>query len=159
MTHDKPRALTPLKDFLATRDPGLRATRRAGRAVICVPLLLWERDERAVGGDRVAARRELRGASASLGEWYEGVASALAGRGAAPSRLSGDGGADARLVEIVRRDLRDADGQATATAVKLIWTADHIDAARRLQEEIAETSADVAALRDARRTTGKQRWH
>lgn len=41
MIHDKPRVLARLKDFLVARDPGLRATRRAGRAVICVPLLLW----------------------------------------------------------------------------------------------------------------------
>ena len=60
--------------------------------------------------------------------------------------------ADARLVEVVRRDLSDADGQATATAVKLIWTADHIDAARRLQREIAEPGANVAALQGARRS-------
>jgi hypothetical protein len=41
MIHGKPRVVTPLKDFLLARDPGLRATRRAVRAAICVPLLLW----------------------------------------------------------------------------------------------------------------------
>jgi hypothetical protein len=103
-------------------------------------------------GNRIAARQELRGARASLGEWYEQVARALAGRGAAPGQLSGDDQADARLVEVVRRDLRDADGQATATAVKLIWTADHIDAARRLQGEIAQTAAKIVVLGGRRRT-------
>jgi hypothetical protein len=120
---------------------------------------LWERDEHALGGERVAARRELRCASALLGEWYEGIARALAGRGTAPDPLSGSGEADARLVEIVRRDLRDADGQATATAVKLIWTADHIDAARRLQDEIARPVAKIAVLQGRRRAVREQGWH
>jgi uncharacterized membrane protein YccC len=113
---------------------------------------LWERDERAIGGDRAAARQELHGASRSLNEWYGQMSRALAGLGPAPSRLPSDAAADARLVEVVRRDLHDADGQATATAVKLIWTADHIDAARRLQEEIAEPAAHVTALGGARRS-------
>jgi uncharacterized membrane protein YccC len=140
---------------LATLVGGVSLLRLNADAVID----LWERDERASGGDRTAARQELRGASASLSEWYEQVARALAGRGPAPHRLSGDSQADARLVEVVRRDLRDADGQATATAVKLIWTADHIDAARRLQGEIAEPGANVATLQGGQRTEREQSWH
>jgi uncharacterized membrane protein YccC len=138
----------PLGD-LATLVGGVSLLRLSADAIID----LWERDERTLGGDRVAARRELRGASASLGERYEQVARALAGRRAAPSRLSLDGEADARLVEVIRRDLRDADGQATATAVKLIWTADHIDAARRLQDEVAQTAPKIAVPQGWRRPT------
>jgi hypothetical protein len=41
LTPDKLHALIPLKNFLVARDPGLRATRRAGRAAIFVALLLW----------------------------------------------------------------------------------------------------------------------
>jgi hypothetical protein len=37
------------------------------------------------------------------------------------------------LVDAVARDLRDGDGHATATGVRVIWTGDHIDAVRRLQ--------------------------
>jgi hypothetical protein len=47
--------------------------------------------------------------------------------------LDHDREADARLVDAVRQDLRDEDGQANATAVRMIWTGDHLDAARRLQ--------------------------
>jgi hypothetical protein len=151
---ERGRKAMPLAD-LATLVGSVSLLRLTADAVID----LWERDERALGGDRVAARRELRGASASLGEWYERVSRALAGRGAAPDRLSGNGEADARLIEIVRRDLRDDDGQAAATAVKLIWTADHIDAARRLQDEIAQTVAKIAVLQGRRRTVKEQIWH
>ncbi|HMI69952.1 MAG TPA: hypothetical protein VK510_08155, partial [Solirubrobacteraceae bacterium] len=45
--------------------------------------------------------------------------------------------ADQRLVDAVGHDLRGEDGQATATAVRMIWTGDHLDAARRLQEMLA----------------------
>ncbi|WP_406213972.1 hypothetical protein [Streptomyces canus] len=45
--------------------------------------------------------------------------------------------AEAELVESLRRDLSDEDGRATDTAVRVIWTADHLDAARRLQPILA----------------------
>ncbi len=106
---------------------------------------LWERDGTAVGGDREAARRELHGARGPLIDWYERTASALAGRGAVPEQLGHDEDGDNRLIEVVRRDLSDADGRAAATAVKIVWTADHIDAARRLQAEIAAPSARAAS--------------
>ena len=55
-----------------------------------------------------------------------------------PEPLARDRLADDRLVEAVGHDLRDADGQATATAVRMIWTGDHLDAARRLQASLVE---------------------
>ena len=47
--------------------------------------------------------------------------------------LDSDGPADSRLVEAVSHDLRSRDGDATGTGVRVIWTGDHLDAARRLQ--------------------------
>ena len=144
----------PLSDVAALVG-GVSLLRLSADAVID----LWDRDERAIGGDRAAARQELHGASASLNEWYGQVARALVGLDTAPSRLPDDEVADAHLVEVVRRDLRDADGQATPTAVKLIWTADHIDAARRLQDEIAEPGANVAALQGRPRSWAPGQAH
>jgi hypothetical protein len=46
-----------------------------------------------------------------------------------------DQAADGRLIEAVRLDL-DGGDSAAATAVRLVWTGDHLDAARRLQEAI-----------------------
>ena len=40
---------------------------------------------------------------------------------------------NSRLLAAVSRDLRDPDGAASATGVRMIWTGDHLDAARRLQ--------------------------
>jgi hypothetical protein len=38
-----------------------------------------------------------------------------------------------RLVAALGHDLDGRDDHATATAVRLVWTGDHLDAARRLQ--------------------------
>jgi len=70
--------------------------------------------------------------------WYRDFAAGLTGRGDLPEPLTHDERADQRLVDAVGHDLRGEDGQATATAVRMIWTGDHVDAARRLQEMLAE---------------------
>ena len=43
----------------------------------------------------------------------------------------------------MRRDLRDEDGRASAVAVRIIWTGDHLDAARRLQDGLVEPARAV----------------
>jgi hypothetical protein len=62
-----------------------------------------------------------------------------------PDPLARDEIADGRLVDAVAHDLRDSSGEATSTGVKVIWTGDHLDAVRRLQELlIAPARAAVA---------------
>ena len=58
--------------------------------------------------------------------------------------------ADQRLIDAVRHDLGGEDGQATATAtaVRMIWTGHHLDAARRLQDTLAGP-AQTAVLQRA----------
>ena len=73
------------------------------------------------------------GRDGHVGGWYDGLADSLTGRGEVPAPLAPDEAADGRLIAAVRHDLRGADGHATATAVRMIWTGDHVDAARRLQ--------------------------
>jgi hypothetical protein len=107
---------------------GVAAVRLAGDAV----LQLWDGDA-ANGGDRAAARRELLSGSDTVRGWYARFAESLVGQGAVPEPLSDDAVADGRLVDSVGHDLRDTDGNATATAVRVIWTGDHLDAVRRLQ--------------------------
>jgi len=83
--------------------------------------------------DRAAARQELVATATRIQDWYEDLAACLAGRGELREPLPHDKGADGRFIEAVRHDLRTQDGSATATAVRMIWTADHLDAARRMQ--------------------------
>jgi hypothetical protein len=112
---------------------GVAGLRLAGDAV----LDLWRRDEPAQG-DRAAARSELVAAGESMAAWYERFGAALTGEGAVPDPLAPDAAAEARLVDAVSHDLRSDDGRATATAVRMIWTSDHLDAARRLGGMLVE---------------------
>jgi uncharacterized membrane protein YccC len=123
----KPLALAEITHLLT----GVVALRLAGDAV----LELWSRAD-AAGAERGAARRELVEGALRLTGWYGDFATSLAGGYAIPDPLPPDEVANGRLVEAVRRDLRDEDGQATATAVRVIWTGDHLDAARRLQNTL-----------------------
>jgi uncharacterized membrane protein YccC len=107
---------------------GVAGLRLAADAV----LDLWQRDD-AAGGDRAAARRELLASTALMADWYERFAASLTGPGAVPEPLSRDDMANRRLIEAVSRDLRREDGRASATAARMIWTGDHLDAARQLQ--------------------------
>ncbi|WP_269854709.1 FUSC family protein [Streptomyces sp. RPT161] len=106
-------------------------------------LELWGDDDRAPEGDRAAARTEILHAAAPLVDWYEKTARALGGTGTVPDQLDSTL-ADGCLIEAVRRDLTEEDGRGAATAVKMIWTADHIDAVRRLQTEILEPARAVS---------------
>jgi hypothetical protein len=64
--------------------------------------------------------------------------------GELPQPLAHDTAADGRLVVAVRRDLLGDDGRASATAVRMIWTDDHLDVVRRLQAAIISPARATA---------------
>jgi hypothetical protein len=111
---------------------GVAGLRLAADAV----LDLWNGDgqPQVPTSDRAAARHELVASAEHLTAWYDHFAASLAGVGAVPDPLPADAVADGRLIDAVAADLQDGDGHATATGVRVIWTGDHLDAARRLQE-------------------------
>ena len=121
---------------------GVVALRLGGDAV----LDLWRRDdgESDDGGERAAARNELLANTERVAGWYEALASSLVDDSEVPAPLARDAAADQRLVDAVRHDLSGADGRASATAVRMIWTGDHLDAARRLQGLLAERALEAA---------------
>jgi hypothetical protein len=92
---------------------------------------LWSGDT--AEGDRAGARTELLASSQEVTGWYDHLAASLVDGDHAPEPLPDDEHAGERLVAAVERDLRDADGVANATGVRVIWTGDHVDAVRRLQ--------------------------
>jgi uncharacterized membrane protein YccC len=134
---------------------GVASLRLAGDAV----LDLWLRDGDTPTGDRAAARRELLAASANVQAWYAGLAASLTGRGELPAPLDRDVSADGRLIDAVRRDLHGDDGRATATAVRVIWTGDHLDAVRRMQAALVEPARTAAEHRVVSPNDGAQPWH
>jgi len=129
---------------VATLITGVTVLRLSADAVVD----LWSRDEGVPEGDRTAARNQVVSEVNAVTTWYKAMASALDGSGAVPAELSPDDpAADARLVDAVRHDLTGVDGRGTATAVRMIWTSDHITVARRLQGRIVEPVRTAAAVR------------
>ena len=145
----------PLPD-VAALITGVAVLRLSADAVVD----LWQRDDGgAPAGDRTAARNEVLAADNQVSGWYEVVARALAGDGDVPAELPPDQAADGRLIDTVQRDLSGTDGRGTAAAVKMIWTADHVDVARRLQTRIAAPARRAAAYqRRSQRLRGPLSW-
>jgi hypothetical protein len=111
---------------------GVGGLRLAADAV----LDLWQHEDGSAIGDRSAARNELIKSSELVKTWYEHLASSLLNGREPREPLPHDDVADGRLLDAVRHDLRGEDGKASATAVRMIWTGDHLDAVRRLQTAI-----------------------
>ena len=130
----------PLADVagLVTGVAGLRLEADAVRD-------LWRGDDGQPGGDMTAARREILGAAERVTGWYDSLATIMITGGELPQPLAHDKAADGRLVRAVRRDLLGDDGTASATAVRMIWTADHLDVARRLQAAIISPARATAS--------------
>jgi uncharacterized membrane protein YccC len=122
---------------------GVVGIRLAGDAV----LDLWARDDCQSDGDRSAARAEILETTESVRTWYVDLADSLVTGHRVPEPQSRDTVADGRLVDAVRHDLSSNDGKASATAVRVIWTADHLDAARRLQESLIPAASAAAEQR------------
>jgi len=107
---------------------------------------LWGADDGQADGDVAAARQEILGTAERVTTWYDDLADIMVSGGEVPQPLTHDQAADARLVQAVRHDLLGNDSKASATAVKVIWTDDHLDVVRRLQ---------AAILSPARATAGQ----
>jgi hypothetical protein len=105
---------------------------------------LWRGDDGQPGGDAAAARHEILGTADRVTDWYDSLAATLITGGELPPPLAHDKAADGRLVQAVRRDLLGHDGKASATAVRMIWTGDHLDVVRRLQAAIISPARATA---------------
>ena len=105
---------------------------------------LWRGDDGQTGGDAAAARQEILGTADRVTGWYNDLATTLITGGKLPQPLAHDTAEDGRLVQAVRRDLLGNDGTATATAVRMIWTSDHLDVIRRLQAAIVPPARATA---------------
>jgi uncharacterized membrane protein YccC len=105
---------------------------------------LWRGDDGQTGGDAAVARQEILGTAERVTSWYDSLAITISTGGELPEPLAHDQAADGRLVRAVRRDLLGDDGRASATAVRMIWTRDHLDVIRRLQAAIISPARATA---------------
>ncbi|MFF7359628.1 FUSC family protein [Streptomyces sp. NPDC008125] len=106
---------------------------------------LWDQDDVAPAVDDRAARAEILRGGLLVCSWYQEAARALSGYGEVPPRRPRDNDADEQVIDVVRRELVDDHGRSTSTAIRLIWTADHIAVARRLQGSVAGPALRAAA--------------
>jgi uncharacterized membrane protein YccC len=111
---------------------GVAGVRLASDAILDI----WRGETGVAEGDRSNARRELGASAGLLTQWYRDLGRQLVEQHSLPEPLSRDQVADDRLVDAVRHDLTDDAGNATATAVRIIWTGDYLDVVRRLQSSI-----------------------
>jgi uncharacterized membrane protein YccC len=105
---------------------------------------LWRGRDGHADGDVAAARQEILGIAERITGWYDALATTMIAGGELPEPLAHDTAADGRLVRAVRRDLLGNDGKASATAIRVIWTGDHLDVVRRLQATIISPASATA---------------
>jgi len=105
---------------------------------------LWRGDDGQAGGDVTGARDEVLATAERVAGWYGGLATTIITGGELPQPLAHDRAADGRLIRAVRRDLLGNDGRASAIAVRMIWTSDHLDVVRRLQTPIISPARATA---------------
>jgi hypothetical protein len=77
-----------------------------------------------------------------VADWYRGLAAGLDRHTPVPGPIRLNPAGAARLVQSVRDDLSDDRGRATSAAVRVIWTGDHVDVARRLQPGLAAAAGN-----------------
>ena len=105
---------------------------------------LWRGDDGQAAGDMAAARQEILGTADRVTGWYDRLATTMITGGEVPQPLAHDTAADGRLIRAVRRDLLGDDGRASATAVRMIWTGDHLDVICRQQAAIISPTRATA---------------
>jgi hypothetical protein len=91
--------------------------------------------------DTPRAQLELIVTTERVTNWFAAMAQAMTGVGTVPRAFPHDGASASRLVEALSQDLESAsapDASVKAQTVRLGWTSDHVDAARRLQDLVEQ---------------------
>jgi hypothetical protein len=97
--------------------------------------------------DTPRAQLELIVTTERVTNWFAAMAQAMTGTSTVPRAFPVDRATAGRLVEALTEDLESvsaADSAVKAETVRLVWTSDHVDAARRLQD-LVEQPARTAA--------------
>jgi len=108
---------------------------------------LWEEADRQPAALPPDARDELLNEVAQLKTWYERLGASLDGEVSVPDAMSESPETTRRLIDTVSDDLFGADGRAAGDTVRVIWTKDYLDAARRFQRTLVGPARVVAPKR------------
>jgi hypothetical protein len=134
-----------LADLTALLD-AVAELRLTGDAV----LDLWSTVGPRAEGDRAQARREVRGTAERMTMWFAEAAEALVGEGEPPPPAGRDDASGTRLVAALGRDLDGDNERGAAAAVRMIWTAQHVETARHLEIGVAGPVGKVHATEHSR---------
>jgi hypothetical protein len=113
-------------------------------------LELWSTVGPRAEGDRAQARREVRGTAEQMTAWFAEAAQALVGDGKPPPPADRDDASGTRLVAALGRDLDGDNERGAAAAVRMIWTAQHVETARHLEVGVAGPVGEVHATEHSR---------
>jgi uncharacterized membrane protein YccC len=108
-------------------------------------LALWVKDDDQPNEVRSSVRDELTYEVAVLARWYERLGAAFVGEATVLEVAPRSETSRRLIIEAVRDDLRSDDSDAGATAVRLIWTRDYLEASRRNQKALVQPARVVAA--------------
>ena len=106
---------------------------------------LWDYGIGDATGDHSHAQRLLAVGAKTQVDWYALLAAGLVGYGHVPDALGQDPDLGRRVADAVNQDLLASNGVASSSAVRMLWTGDHIDSARRLQDVLVGPAREVAA--------------
>jgi hypothetical protein len=106
---------------------------------------LWRGDP-GESAERSAARGEIIRSLTRVRNWYDDLAASLTDGQEPRDPLAYDQAADRRPIEAVRSDLDSGESEAAATAVRIVWTGDQLDATRRMQQAIAPAAQKASRL-------------
>ncbi|HEY5303706.1 MAG TPA: FUSC family protein [Acidimicrobiales bacterium] len=120
---------------------GVASLRQTADAIV----ELWSDDAGQSDGQRVNARAELAHEVTEVRQWYGELGAILTGKESISVPVD-ESLSSRRLLDAVRDDLRSADGDAVATAVRLVWTKDYLDAARRLGFALVDPARGARGL-------------
>ena len=113
---------------------GVTALRLAADAIT----ELWRDQE---PSDRSDVQEGLLRAAQDVTGWYDDLAGCLAAGVAAPEPLAASVLTDSALLDAIRRQQCLVTGAVTPRAIRTLWTADHLDAVRRLQHGLVGKAA------------------
>jgi uncharacterized membrane protein YccC len=113
---------------------GVSAVRLTADAV----LDLWRRDPGGPDDAFAEARDELTERAQQMVTWYDSLANSFVGAHATPIPAMPDDGIERRLVAALGGELAADDEHAHV--VRVVWTSDHLEAVRRLQNRLVSSS-------------------
>jgi uncharacterized membrane protein YccC len=118
---------------------------------------LWAPRAVATSADRAVVRAALTQAAESVAQWYSELSGVIVGSQDTLPQPTDFTVSVRELVNTVRRDLSDEDGNATAAAFKIVWTDDYLRQLHEIEKRMIPVVQKIAAARDGSSRSSRRR--